>query len=88
MRNLLLIATIIVTATVNNAMASNCNITLLKKKADAKTSYTVAGDRLSKKNIEKIAKVCKVQYKLMTPAQVKQLKVTQLKAKLAKLQAE
>lgn len=72
-------------ALVVNAAHADCTIPVLTKKAQAKTVYLTNGNKLSVKQLEKFAGVCTVKTTLMTEAQVKALKIVELKAKLAKL---
>lgn len=88
MKNLLLIATIVITSSVYSAAnAGTCSLTLLKKKASAKSVYTMNGERLSAKTASKLANVCTVKVSIMSEAMKKEMQIKGMEAKLAKLKA-
>lgn len=64
---------------------ASCNITLYKKSATAKTSYTLSGESISKKVIEKLSSQCDFAMKLMSVEQKRTMDIARLKARLAKL---
>lgn len=70
---------------ISNSASASCNITLQKKKAGAKTSYTMSGDTISKKVIAKLSKQCKFDFVIMSERQLKAMKIAKLKKQLAKL---
>ena len=66
------------------AQASACELNLSKTKAKGKTYYTVKGDSLSSKNVAKLARVCGIHVKIMTPNEVIFHKIKRLKNKIAR----
>ena len=84
MKSLLILIVLITTSTSYAA----CEITVYKKKASAKTSYTKSGASISKSVITKLSDQCKFAVKLMSERQRNAMTVTRLKQRLAKLQAK
>ena len=67
MKNLIVLITLL--STLNVAKSQDCTVTLYKKKPGAKTSYTLKGDTISKKVVEKLSTQCKFNFKLFTPSE-------------------
>lgn len=65
---------------------TTCNITLLKKKASAKTFYTLKGETISKSVIKKLNSECSFDIKLMSNKMKREIDIKRLQKKLAKLQ--
>lgn len=84
MKKLVLI-TVLTTSTLTAKAA--CEITFEKKTAKAKTAY-IDGVSVSSKIRDALASKCKLKYRVMSEAEVKQMDIARLKKRLAKLQAE
>lgn len=82
MKNLLILAVLITSI---STVKASCNITLYKKTIDAKTSYTLDGDSVSKRVIEKLSPVCKFTVKAMSGDQKRAMTIKSLQKRLAKL---
>ena len=66
--------------------SSQCRIDLVKKTHTGKTSYTLNGDSISAKVIEKLSPQCDFDIRLMTSAEKRAFDINRLKVRLAKLQ--
>lgn len=84
MKNLIILTVLVATFTGAAANAS-CTINLKKKKAGAKTSYTMSGETISKKVVAKLSSQCKFNYSIMSVSELRAMKIAKLKKQLAKL---
>lgn len=85
MKNLIILITLVVTAQSANAQ---CSITLYKTKADSKTTYTKAGESISKKVIEKLSPQCSFDVRVMSAEQKRKMDINKLTKRLKKLQGK
>ena len=63
-----------------------CTIDLGIKKQGAKTYYLKSGQTISKSIIKRLQSECKFNVRLLTKLEIKRVKITTLKKRLAKLQ--
>ena len=78
--------TILISLLLISSAQAACNITLYTKTIGAKTSYTLEGDSISKKVIEKLSSQCAFDIKAMSATQKKAMQIKTLRRRLAKLQ--
>ena len=83
MKNLIIVSTLLLIA--SNYSFAACNLDLYQTKQGAKSYYTVKGERLSLKTVQKLSNVCVVKSSLASEAMKKELKIRRLQAQLKKL---
>jgi hypothetical protein len=87
MKSILFVSTLLLLIS-SQVKASTCNLTLLKKTASAKTAYTIAGETISKRVIEKLSTQCNIKLVVMSEKQKKALDIARLEKRLAKLKSK